>query len=143
MKSAAIVTRALQAGGGLLLSFFCSELPGATFSSTYLFDTPSDAPTFAGTTFSPFTRVGLTEASQPGAFASAGWSEGTTRDPSAYVQFTLTPNVGYSLSLTSMSFDAWSKNGAVGPASGFAEILLGSDSKGTVPFNILSTQSKV
>jgi hypothetical protein len=143
MKSAAILRRALKPGGCLLLSLLCNELAAASFSSTYLFNTPNEAPTFADTSFSPFTRVGVTAASQAGAFASGGWSDGATRDSNQYVQFTLTPNARYSLSLTSMSFDAWSKNGAVGPTSGFAEILLGSDSKGAVAFSISSTQTTV
>jgi hypothetical protein len=140
MKSLAVMRPAMGAGIVALVCA-CSGAWAGTFSATYLFNTPTDAPTLEGASFSSFTRIGVTEASQAGAFASGGWSEGTSQDPNQYVQFTLTPITGNLLTLTSLSFDVWSKNSAVGPKSGLVEIL-GSESF-SQSFNISATQTSV
>ncbi len=121
----------------------CSAGSAASFTSTYLFNTPTDTPTLANASFSAFSRVNLAAATQAGAFASSGWTDGTSRDASQYVQFTLTPAAGYSLTMTSMSFDLWSKNSAGGPTAGMAEILLGGNVMGSVTYGITATPSTV
>jgi len=56
-------------------------------------------------TASDITRgPGLTAAAQTNGFDSTGWTTSTSLDPDDYLEFTLTPKAGTSLSLTGVSF---------------------------------------
>ncbi len=138
------MTGAIRAGiAALTWLLVCSGVWAASFDSTYLFNTPTDTPTLPNASFSSFTRVGLAPATQAGAFASSGWSDGTTRDASQFVQFTLTPAAGYSLKMDTLSFDLWSKNSAGGPTAGMAEILLAGTVMSSVNYGITATSTSV
>ncbi len=55
--------------------------------------------------FSAFTRNTVDCNSISNVFSSGNWSTGTSYDGNYYIQFTITANAGYYLTLTSLSFD--------------------------------------
>src|SRR5512140_2436731 len=126
MKSSGVMTQMAKAGLGLILACVCGGGAWGAVLGTYDFNTgPGAVPTLANATYSQFSRTGLQPGTQAGTFASSGFTPALTQDPTQFVQFTLTPDAGYFLTITSMSFDAWHKNSQQGPLSGSAEIFLG------------------
>ena len=75
---------------------------GSTGSETSF---PADAqPTGASASF--MTRgSGLTASGAAGAFSSSGWTTGVSTDPNDYYAFALTPNAGFSMTLTQLMLD--------------------------------------
>ncbi len=52
----------------------------------------------------PLTKVGITSSSSADNFRGTNWPTASAFDPAKYIQFTLTPEAGYRLSLTSVTF---------------------------------------
>ncbi len=86
-----------------------STASGATLG-TYTFPGPDPAgdtntPAAANLTFTPFSRVNVSALSVSELFESANWTLAAAQDLGEYFQFTITPAAGYSLNLTTLSFD--------------------------------------
>lgn len=88
-------------------------LSGATYTFT---NAETDVPSVTNLTFGSFARTGVTQAVTSGAFNSQGWAQTTSISTTQYVGFTVTPAVGYSITLTGISFDQQRSN--QGPTSG-------------------------
>lgn len=73
------------------------------------------APTQAGITFSPFSRVGVNTNAGTGVFNNRDWNTGASIDTSQYVEFTIAPTSGNALDLTSVTFG--SQRSGTGPSS--------------------------
>ncbi|WP_442485460.1 hypothetical protein [Aeoliella sp. SH292] len=81
------------------------------FTSTH-----TEVPTQTGLTYSALTRTNLSFSTSPGTFNSGGWNLASEVDTTEYVEFTLTPETGYELNLTQISFDSQRSN--TGPVFG-------------------------
>jgi hypothetical protein len=120
--------RKILAVGVLALALTASTSFGALLG-TYTFtgaDPGGDTsvPTAANMTFGAFSRVGVTAVSVNDVFQSGDWTQGTPQDFTEYVQFVLTPNSGYRLDLTSITFDVARQNDH-SPHNGEVRIFLG------------------
>ena len=120
----------------------------ALITGTYTFtgnDPAGDAavPSQANMTYGAFSRTVVTAVSLANVFASTDWSQNTSIDTAQYVQFTLTPNTGFSLSLQSITFDNVKTTG--GPTSAQVQIFLGATliSKGSQAFTPGTTTANV
>jgi hypothetical protein len=75
---------------------------------TYTFDGAdgdTNTPTATNLTFTPFSRVNIAAVSVSDLFLSDDWSTAGAQNTSEYVEFTVTPDSGYTLELTGLSFD--------------------------------------
>lgn len=85
----------------------------AQFTATYTFgSTLTDIPTVANATFAPLTATNTTVSRLSGALASsANWvAGGSAADPAEFLSFSLSPDAGYELDLTSLTFKASSSS---------------------------------
>jgi len=128
-----------------LMSLVVSQSAQAAVG-TYDF-TGGDAsfPTAPNATFSPFTRANVAGGTVTGWFASGQWNNTGTIDTTEYVQFTLTPNSGYYLSLQNITFDNIIDTGNKGPKNGRVEIFLGTGlaSMGSLTFTPSTTSANI
>lgn len=88
----------------------------ALITGVYTFDTEFGFPTQTGLTFSPFSRVGVNTNAGTGVFNSRDWNTGSSIDLAEYVEFTVTPDAGYEMDLSSITFG--SQRSSTGPATG-------------------------
>lgn len=98
MKKIYFLFIALAAGilaNAQLLTFEFASLGGGEASAG------SNSSTTGGVAASTITRgPGVTAGANSGRFNSSGWTTATTPDPDDYVEFTITPNAGYTLEIT-------------------------------------------
>ena len=69
----------------------------------------------ANVTVSPLTKVGITSTSSSGNFRGNQWPAANALDESKRIEFTVTPDAGFALSLTSLTYGVGSSN--TGPAT--------------------------
>lgn len=95
---------------------FTYEFPGA--------DPAGDAtvPSAVGLSLAPLGRVNVGSASQTDVFTSSHWTTAAGRDPGEYVSLSLSPQVGYGLTLGSLSWDT--SRTSTGPQKGAVELFV-------------------
>jgi hypothetical protein len=72
--------------------------------------------------YSTFNRIGVVWNTGDNVFNSRTWSTDTSLDPFKYNSFTITPDVGYQLSLSSLTFDC--RRSGTGPLNGQVSLFL-------------------
>ena len=111
-----------------------SQTASAQTLGTYTFDNaPTDVPTGSNVTFGQFTRVGLSSSTAGGAMNSSGWATAGAVDLGKYVSFTITPQSGYQLNLTSISLST--QRSSTGPQAASIGIYIGGVLQGTIGGN--------
>lgn len=104
-------------------------------------DGDTNAPTSTNLTFTPFSRVNVGTVSVSDLYRSDDWAIASAQDTSEYVEFSVTPDPGYTLDLTSLSFDLQrsvdkrTPGEKDGPLSGEVRLFLG------VSLNLANSQS--
>lgn len=96
--------------GTVLFLCACPWWAGAATLGTYTFPGPdpggdTNSPTATNLTFSPFTRLNVVSEAVSDLFRSRSWTTAGVQDTGEYVQFTVQPAIGFTLTLTDIRFD--------------------------------------